>query len=119
MNAVIVLLALSALIGFALGASFSWFAIMISGVVLAAISAAALQIQGFGVFWGGTAFIDAIYRAYPTQSLPVAARSYSCMVAFGINTIAASDRSNRNRDKNIGSQSSHATCSETVRRRPR
>jgi hypothetical protein len=52
MNAVIALLALSALIGFALGASFSWFAIMISGVVLAAISAAALQMQGFGGFWG-------------------------------------------------------------------
>jgi hypothetical protein len=43
MSAVIILLALSALIGFALGTSFSWFAIVISGVVLAAI------------FCGGTA----------------------------------------------------------------
>ena len=52
MSAVIILLALSALIGFALGTSFSWMAIVISGVVLGAISAAALQVQGFGAFWG-------------------------------------------------------------------
>jgi hypothetical protein len=52
MNAVIVLLALSALIGFAIGASFSWVAIVISGVALAAISAAALHIQGFGALSG-------------------------------------------------------------------
>jgi hypothetical protein len=46
MNAVIVLLALSAT-GFALG-SFSWVAIFISSVALAVLSSAALQIQGFG-----------------------------------------------------------------------
>jgi hypothetical protein len=52
MNLVIALLALSALIGFALGASFSWLPIVISGVVLAAISAAALHVQGFGALSG-------------------------------------------------------------------
>jgi hypothetical protein len=52
MNAVIVLLALSALIGLALGTSFSWIAIVVSGVALGAISAAALQVQGFSAFWG-------------------------------------------------------------------
>jgi hypothetical protein len=52
MNAVIILRALSALIGFTLGTSFSWFSIVMSGMVLAAISAATLQIQGFGAVWG-------------------------------------------------------------------
>jgi hypothetical protein len=52
MISVIVLLALSALIGLALGASFSWFAIVISSVVLAVIFAATLQIQGFGAVVG-------------------------------------------------------------------
>jgi hypothetical protein len=51
MNAVIVLLALSAVTGFALG-SFSWFAIGISGLVLAVLSSAALHIQGFSAFPG-------------------------------------------------------------------
>jgi hypothetical protein len=52
MNAVIVLLALSALIGFVLGASFSWVAIMISGAVIAATSVAALRVQDFGALSG-------------------------------------------------------------------
>jgi hypothetical protein len=52
MNAVIVLLALSALIGFALGASFSWVAIMISSAVIAATSVAALSVQDFGALSG-------------------------------------------------------------------
>jgi hypothetical protein len=51
MNAVIVLLALSAVIGFALR-SFSWFAIGISGLVLAVVSSAALHIQGFSAVPG-------------------------------------------------------------------
>ncbi len=42
MNAVIILLVLSAVIGFALG-SFSWFAILISSVTLAVLSSAVLQ----------------------------------------------------------------------------
>jgi hypothetical protein len=49
---VIVLLALSALIGFALGASFSWPAIVASGMGLAIVCAAVLQITGFGALPG-------------------------------------------------------------------
>ena len=52
MSAVIILLALSAVTGFTLGCSFSWFAILISSVVLAVLSSAALQIQGFGALPG-------------------------------------------------------------------
>jgi hypothetical protein len=51
MSAVIILLALSAIIGFALG-SLSWFAILISSVALAVLSSVVLQIQGFGAFPG-------------------------------------------------------------------
>ena len=51
MNAVIVLLALSAVTGFALR-SFSWFAIGISGLVLAVVSSAALHILGFSAVPG-------------------------------------------------------------------
>jgi hypothetical protein len=51
MSAVFILLALSAVTGFALG-SFSWFAILISSVALAGLSSAALQVQGFGVLPG-------------------------------------------------------------------
>jgi hypothetical protein len=57
MNAVIVLLALSAFRGFALR-SFAWFAIGISGLVLAVVSSAALHIQGFGAV-PGIAFVVA------------------------------------------------------------
>jgi hypothetical protein len=48
MTAVIVLLALSALIGFAVGTSFSWLAIAASSTGIAVLSSAILQIQGFG-----------------------------------------------------------------------
>jgi hypothetical protein len=51
MTVVVVLLALSAVMGFALG-SLSWFAIAASGVALAALSSAALHLQGFGAFPG-------------------------------------------------------------------
>jgi hypothetical protein len=51
MNAVIVLLGLSVVTGFALG-SFSVFAIGISGLVLAVVSSAALHIQGFSAIPG-------------------------------------------------------------------
>jgi hypothetical protein len=47
-----ILLALSAATGLALGTSFSWFAILISSVVLAALSAAVLQSAGFGALSG-------------------------------------------------------------------
>jgi len=52
MSAVIILLALSAVTGLAFGCSFSWFAILISSVVLAVLSSAVLQIQGFGALPG-------------------------------------------------------------------
>ena len=57
MGAVIVLLALSAAVGFALG-SFSWLAIAISGAVLAVVSSAALHIQGIGA-WPGIVIVVA------------------------------------------------------------
>jgi hypothetical protein len=52
MTAISLLLALSALIGFALGASFSWFAIAASSTGIALLSSAILQIQGFGAIPG-------------------------------------------------------------------
>jgi hypothetical protein len=52
MTVVIVLLALSAGTGLALGALFNWYAIAISGPPLALLSAAVLQIAGFGALWG-------------------------------------------------------------------
>jgi hypothetical protein len=52
MTVVIVLLALSALIGFALGASFSWPAIATFSAGIAVLSSAILHIQGFGAIPG-------------------------------------------------------------------
>jgi hypothetical protein len=52
MTVVIVPLALSALIGFALGAWFSWPAIVACSIGLAMLSAAVLQITGFGALSG-------------------------------------------------------------------
>jgi hypothetical protein len=52
MTAPFVLLVFSAAIGLALGTSFSWFAILVPSVALAGLSAAVLQIAGFGVMPG-------------------------------------------------------------------
>ena len=52
MSAVIILLALSALIGLALGTSFSWPAFAASSIGLAVLSSAILQILGFGAILG-------------------------------------------------------------------
>jgi hypothetical protein len=52
MTVVIVLLALSAGTGLALGASFNWYAIPISSPPLAILSAAVLQMAGFGALSG-------------------------------------------------------------------
>ena len=52
MTALIVLLALSALIGFAIGTSFSWLAIAASSAGIAVLSSAILQIHGFGALPG-------------------------------------------------------------------
>jgi hypothetical protein len=51
MGAVLILLTLSALIGFGL-ARFSWLSIAIASVVLAMLSAFILQMQGFGTLTG-------------------------------------------------------------------
>jgi hypothetical protein len=56
MNATFVLLAGSAILGFVLGFYFSWFAILVSGAVLALVSATVLQKEGFG-FLPGIAII--------------------------------------------------------------
>jgi hypothetical protein len=47
MTVVFLLLALSALIGFGLGTSFRWPAIVASSLAIAVLSSAILQIQGF------------------------------------------------------------------------
>ena len=52
MTVVIVLLTLSALIGFALGASFSWPAIATFSAGIAVLSSTILHIQGFGALPG-------------------------------------------------------------------
>ena len=52
MSALVVLLALSVLIGFALGKSFSWVAIAASSAGIAVLSSAILQTQGFGALPG-------------------------------------------------------------------
>jgi hypothetical protein len=52
MSAAVILLALSAATGFAVGTSFSWFAILISSSALAGLSAAALHIAGFDALPG-------------------------------------------------------------------
>jgi hypothetical protein len=56
MNAIFILLVLSAIVGFALGFLFSWIAILVSGLVLAFLSAAVLQNEDFG-FLAGIAII--------------------------------------------------------------
>jgi hypothetical protein len=52
MSTLVVLLALSALIGFALGNSFSWVSIAASSAGIAVLSSAILQTQGFGALPG-------------------------------------------------------------------
>jgi hypothetical protein len=52
MSAVIALFALSALIGFLFGKSFSWPAIAAASIGLAVLSSVTLQIQGFGAVSG-------------------------------------------------------------------
>ena len=52
MTVVLLLLALSALIGFGVGTLFRWPAIATSSVGIAVLSSAALQIQGFGALPG-------------------------------------------------------------------
>jgi ABC-type transport system involved in cytochrome c biogenesis permease subunit len=48
MNAISILLAVSAILGLVLGFYFSWIAISVSALVLAFLSAAVLQNEGFG-----------------------------------------------------------------------
>ena len=52
MSTALILLALSAVIGLALGMLFSWPAIVASSVAIAVLSSAVLQIQGFGAIPG-------------------------------------------------------------------
>jgi len=58
MNAILVLLAVSAIVGLVLGFYFSFAAILVSGLVLAFLSATVLQKEGFG-FLGGITIIVA------------------------------------------------------------
>jgi hypothetical protein len=52
MNLVLILLAVSAILGLVLGFYFSWNAILVSGLVLAFLSAMVLQNEGFGLLAG-------------------------------------------------------------------
>jgi hypothetical protein len=52
MSALAILFMLSAVVGFALGVSYNWYAIAVSGIALAVLSAAVLHNQGFGSFSG-------------------------------------------------------------------
>jgi len=52
MDAVVILLALSAVTGFTVGTSFRRFSILISSIALAILSAAVLHIAGFGALSG-------------------------------------------------------------------
>src|SRR5277367_4346712 len=47
MNAVLMLLALNAAAGFAIGTALTWFAITVSGIILALFSAVVLHVAGF------------------------------------------------------------------------
>jgi hypothetical protein len=52
MNAILILLAVSSLLGLVLGLYFPWLAIGVSGLVLALLSAVVLQHEGFGSLAG-------------------------------------------------------------------
>jgi hypothetical protein len=52
MGAIVILLSLSALMGFALARAFSWFGLGVTGIALALLSAVVLHLQGFGAFSG-------------------------------------------------------------------
>ena len=52
MGGVLILLALSVLIGLVLGGRFSWLGIGAVGIALALLAAAVLQLQGFGALSG-------------------------------------------------------------------
>ena len=52
MSAIFVLLTISAIVGFALGFYFSWIAVLVSGLVLAIVSATVLQNEGAGSLAG-------------------------------------------------------------------
>ena len=56
MNAILVLLVVSALVGLILGFYFPWGAILVSGLILAMLAATVLQNEGFG-FLAGIAII--------------------------------------------------------------
>jgi hypothetical protein len=52
MSVLIILFSLSAAVGFALGISFSYYAIAISGIALAFLAATVLHVQGFDTLSG-------------------------------------------------------------------
>jgi hypothetical protein len=52
MNTILALLAVSALVGLVLGLYFSWIAILVSGPILAIVSATILQNEGFDALTG-------------------------------------------------------------------
>jgi hypothetical protein len=52
MSALVILVTLSAVVGFALGISFTCYTVAISGIALALLSAAVLHVQGFGALSG-------------------------------------------------------------------
>ena len=80
MTTVILLVALSALIGFSLGRSFSWFAIAASSIGIALLSSMILQIQGFSSL-PGIAVVVACLTINQMAYLPVTA-SFSGSLSY-------------------------------------
>jgi hypothetical protein len=102
MNVVIILLVLSAITGFALATSFSWLAIAISSAVLAVLSSAVLQIQGFGAI-SGIAIVAACLTVHQVAYLAGA-----CMRHQGLPDEEADKEPRDHRDSDVaGRRSQH------------
>ena len=78
MSAALILLALSAVIGLALGILFSWPAIAASSVGIAVLSSAILQIQGFGTL-PGIAIVVACLTVSQIAYLAAASLRQDCL----------------------------------------
>jgi hypothetical protein len=75
MNDIFVLLAVSAILGVALGLRFHWMAILISGLVLALISATILQKAGFDYIEGISIIVVCLTVNQPAYLIGVSLRT--------------------------------------------
>jgi hypothetical protein len=99
MGSVVTLLALSALMGFALARPFSWLGLGIAGVALALLSAAVLHLQGFGVL-SGIAIAAACLTV--NQASYLAAWLYASRRSEDPIQQQANDKPSRGRNKYVG-----------------